>query len=255
MSGPEPDYGWWRHHFDADYHALHEPLFSEEASRQEIAAMRELLGLAHDARVLDVPCGWGRHTRLLADAGHAAIGADLSPALLARAQPPDHAAVPPYVAADIRALPFRSGSFDAVINVFTSLGLFLDDADDIDALREARRLLQPGGRFLLESMHRDEVVAAYAERDRWALPDGTQLVARRRFDPITGISHERLRWRRAGERGEKRHALRLRTATEIAGLLRAAGFEQVRYYGDWDGTAFRHDSERLIAVAEADARG
>lgn len=242
--------GWWRDYFDAAYHDLHDPLFPEAASRYEVGGMRELLALEEGARVLDVPCGWGRHTRLLADAGHAVVGADLSPALLARVLAPAAAPPPPYVAADVRALPFADATFDAVINVFTSLGLFLDDAEDLAALREARRLLRPGGRFLLESMHRDEVVAGYAERDRWMLPDGTRISARRRFDAITGISHEQLRWRKGVARGEKRHALRLRTATEIDALLRAAGFTAMRYFGDWDGAPFRHHHERLIAVAE-----
>jgi len=242
--------GWWRDYFDDAYHDLHDPHFPEAVSRREVAGMRELLQLDADARILDVPCGWGRHTRLLADAGHDVIGADLSPDLIARALPPTEAPPPPYAAADVRALPFRDASFDAVLNVFTSLGLFLDDAEDIRALREARRVLRPGGRFLLESMHRDEVVAAYAERDRWQLPDGTKLSARRRFDPVSGISHEMLRWRRGEERGEKRHALKLRTATEIDGLLRAAGFTRITYFGDWDGAPFRYDAERLIAIAE-----
>jgi ubiquinone/menaquinone biosynthesis C-methylase UbiE len=241
---------WWRHHFDAVYHDLHHALFPEATSRSEVAAMRELLALADGARVLDMPCGWGRHARLFAEAGHRVVGADLSPTLLARAEPPPATPPPAYVAADVRMLPFRDASFDAVINVFTSLGLFLRDADDVRALREARRVLRSGGRFLLESMHRDDVVATYAERDRWTLPDGTEIVARRRFDPVSGISRERWRWRRGAERGEKRHALKLRTATEIDALLRAAGFESIRYYGDWSGAPLRHDSARVIAVAD-----
>jgi ubiquinone/menaquinone biosynthesis C-methylase UbiE len=244
---------WWRHHFDDVYGALHAPLFPEASSRREVGAMRELLGLHSDARVLDVPCGWGRHARLFAEAGQHVVGADLSPALLARAQPPADAPPPSYVAADVRRLPFADASFDAVINVFTSLGLFLDDDEDVRALRETRRVLRAGGRFLLETMHRDDVVAHYAERDRWSLPDGTEIEARRRFDPVSGISHERWRWRRGIERGRSRHALRLRTATEIDALLRAAGFADIRYHGDWDGRPLRHDSERVLAVAERGA--
>src|SRR5690606_4062804 len=154
-----------------------------------------------------------------------------------------------FAAADVRYLPFRDGSFDAVLNLFTSLGLFLDDREDIRALAEAHRVLRPGGQFLLESMHRDDVVCTYAERDRWTLPNGIEVRVRRRFDPVTGISEEKLRWRRGEERGEKSHALKLRTATEIDGLLRAAGFEEIRYYGDWNGEPLRYDSPRVIAVA------
>jgi ubiquinone/menaquinone biosynthesis C-methylase UbiE len=247
---------WWRHHFDDTYFELHDPLFDEATSRSEVAGMRELLGLPHGARVLDAPCGWGRHTRLLAEAGCTVVGADLSYNLLSRARRvPDAddtkraAHAPRYAAADIRALPFADATFDAVINVFTSLGLFLDDAEDIAALREARRVLAPGGALLLESMHRDDVIAHYAERDAWSLPDGTEVRVRRRFDPVTGISRERLQWRRGEERGRKQHALRLRTATEIDALIRAAGFADVACYGSWAGDRLTRLSTSLIAIA------
>lgn len=245
---------WWRSYFDDAFFDLHDALFKESASRREVSAMRELLALPVGARVLDVPCGWGRHTELLAQAGLAAFGADLSFPLLRRAPRQPYADGPArYAAADLRELPYADGAFDAVLNVFTSLGLFLDDAEDLRALVEARRVLRPGGAFLLESMHRDDVIAAYAERDRWQLPDGTEVRVRRRFDPVTGISHERLRWRRGDKAGRKQHALRLRTATEIAGLLAAAGFEAVSWFGGWSGRALRHDSPHLIAVARKSA--
>jgi SAM-dependent methyltransferase len=244
---------WWRHYFDETFYRLHDPLFPERASREEVAAILELAGLPAAGRVLDVPCGWGRHTRLLAGAGFAACGADISEPLLRRAaaEHGDEGEPPRYAAADLRALPFADASFHAVLNLFTSLGLFLDDDDDVAALREARRVLVPGGVFLLESMHRDDVIAGFAPRDRWRLPDGTEVRVQRRFDPVTGVSRERWRWRRGDESGEKRHALRLRTATEIDRLLRLAGFLHIDYYGDWDGAPMTHDAPRLIAVARS----
>lgn len=252
---PGSSAGWWRDYFDDTFFELHDGLFRESRSRTEVAAMRELLALPVGARILDVPCGWGRHTELFAEAGCAAFGADLSLPLLRRtARRAAPAGAARYAAADLRALPYADASFDAVVNVFTSLGLFLDDAEDIAALCEARRVLRPDGRFLLESMHRDDVIAAYAERDRWTLPDGTEVRVRRRFDPVTGISYERLRWRRGTAQGRKAHALRLRTATEIAALLAAAGFADVTWFGDWRGRPLRHDSPHVIAVARPSRR-
>jgi SAM-dependent methyltransferase len=235
---------WWRDYFGADFFALHVDLFPEALSRREVGGMLELLQLPVGARILDVPCGWGRHSVLLAEQGLDVVGADLSYDLLQRG-----AAGPLYAAADVRSQPFPDASFDAVINVFTSLGLFLDDAEDLKALGEAYRLLRPGGRFLLESMHRDDVISDYAERDRWTLPDGTEVRVRRRFDAVRGISHERLQWRRGDQTGKKQHALRLRSATDIAALLAAAGFDDVAYFGDWDGRPFSHRDSSLIAVA------
>lgn len=249
-AGADPS-PWWRTYFDEAFFRLHEPLFPEEESRAEVGAMLEMLGLHAGARVLDAPSGWGRHTLLFDEAGQEAYGADISFELLERGARVARADELPvrFAAADLRELPFADASFDAVVNVFTSLGLFLEDEEDLRALGEARRVLRPGGRFLLESMHRDDVIADYAERDAWVLPDGTEVRVRRRFDPVTGVSHERLRWRRGAERGEKRHALRLRTATEIARLLREAGFGDVAYYGDWDGSALEYHSPRIITVA------
>ena len=243
---------WWRTYFGDDFFELHTDLFPEEASRREVSALIELMGLPIGARLLDVPCGWGRHSHLLAQAGFDTTGTDLSSALLRRARVAGQATnLRGFVASDIRALPFATHSFDGAFNIFTSLGLFLNDQDDLAALRELRRVLRPGGRFLLESMHRDDVISAFAERDAWTLPDGTEVQVRRRFDAVRGISHEQLRWRRGAETGEKRHALKLRTATEIDALLAQAGFREARYFGDWHGAPFRHDSAHLIALADA----
>jgi SAM-dependent methyltransferase len=239
---------WWQDYFGDDFFDLHIDLFPGDLSRREVAGMIELLELPVGATVLDVPCGWGRHTRPLVEAGYRATGTDLSHALLRRGASLGPGPFP-CALADIRMQPFAPKSFDAIINVFTSLGLFLDDAEDLAALREAHRLLKPGGRFLLESMHRDDVIAQYAEKDRWLLPNGTEVRVRRRFDPVKGISYEQLRWKRGEKTGAKRHRLRLRTATEIDALIHAAGFADVAYYGDWGGHPFTHHAASLIAVA------
>lgn len=242
---------WWRTYFDDAFFDLHDPLFPESESRREVGAMLELLGLPAPSRILDIPCGWGRHAVLFPEAGHECFGADISIALLERAAAAAEIAELPlrFAAADLRSLPFAGESFDGVVNVFTSLGLFLEDEEDLKALREVRRVLRPGGRFLLETMHRDDVVSAYAARDSWLLPDGTKVRVERRFDAVSGISHERLEWRRGQDEGVKENALRLRTATEVERLLQAAGFRDITYFGSWSGSEFTHESPHLIAVA------
>ncbi|HUG38998.1 MAG TPA: class I SAM-dependent methyltransferase [Longimicrobiales bacterium] len=249
--------------FDAEYRRLLAPFHPELEARHEAAALRELLGMAQDDRILDLGCGWGRHLSLLAEAGHDIVGVDLSPALLRQVprarpvtddvSPVDPPAArprqPPLAAADMRALPLAERSFDIVLNLATSLGLFLLDDPARAALREARRVLRPGGRLLLEGMHRDDIAARFAPRVRWFLADRTEVRVRRRFDPLRGISEEVLRWRGPRGSGEKRHALRIRSATEIAALLEGAGLAVLHAYGDWDGRALRHTSPRLVLVA------
>ena len=60
----------------------YEPIFSLAQDRRDTARLIELLGLPSGARVLDVPCGQGRHAHLLAEAGYDVDGFDLSKDLL-----------------------------------------------------------------------------------------------------------------------------------------------------------------------------
>ncbi len=248
--------------FDDAYYRLLEPFHPEGEARRETGALRELLGLSQADRLLDLGCGWGRHLRLLAAAGHEVVGVDLSLPLLRRAVRAapnpvrdegggDRAVAPALVAGDMLRLPLADGSFDAVIHLATSLGLFLDDALAARALAEARRVLRPGGRFLMEGMHRADVEAHFAARDRWTLEDGTEVRARRRWDLEGGISHEVLRWDGPAGSGTKRHSLRIRSAGEVEALVAAAGLQVTDCCGGWGGEPFRSDAPRLIVLARA----
>ena len=77
---------WWTSYFDAQYLKEYEPLFAFERDRREVARLIEILELPSGARVLDVPCGQGRHAHLLAEAGFDVDGLDYSKDLLALAK-------------------------------------------------------------------------------------------------------------------------------------------------------------------------
>jgi cyclopropane fatty-acyl-phospholipid synthase-like methyltransferase len=242
---------WWDTYFDERFIALYAPLLPEQESRAEAEAAAELLGLEAGARVLDLACGWGRHAVELARAGYRVTGVDRSETLLSHARRAAAAAgvEVEWVCADVRDVP-ASGDFDAVVSLFSSLGYFLSDEEDARALRAARGALRSDGLLLLETMHRDQVARSFAEHDWWESPDGTLVWVEREFDAVAGVSHERLRWRSGAGEGEKRHSIRVRTATEWARLLHQAGLEPLAWYGDWEPAAFEHTSERLIVLAE-----
>lgn len=238
--------------FDDDYRRILEPFHPEEEARFETGAIRELLGLEQSARILDLGCGWGRHLQLLREAGHDVVGLDLSLSLLRHIEHGDGdvgAAAGGLVGGDMRFLPFRDASFDVVLNLATSIGLFLESEPALMALREAHRVLRPGGSFLLEGMHRADVEANYLRRDRWQLEDGTVVRARRRWDAEAGISHERLDWHGPAGQGTRRHSLRVRSTEELEGLVRTAGFAVLASYGDWTGDDFHAGAPRLVLLS------
>ena len=76
----------------------------------------EVLELPSDARILDVPCGQGRHAHLLAEAGFDVTGLDYSLDLLKRAKKRGAGTHLRYERGDMRSMPKKwSGRFDAVL--------------------------------------------------------------------------------------------------------------------------------------------
>lgn len=248
MTGDAPD--WWDGYFDEDFVDLYRPFLPPERTSEEVEGVLVVLEPEPGARVLDLACGWGRHSLGLAEAGLRVTGLDRSPTLLgiARESAREAGLDVGWVRGDMRALPFL-GEFDVVVSLFSSLGYFGSDAGDLQVLREVVGALRPGGRFLLETMHRDQVAREYVERDWWEGESGEHVWVEREFDAVAGVSHERLRWRKGGRTGEKRHSIRVRAAPEWERLLAEAGLVAEEWFGGWDLAPFEHTSERLIVLA------
>jgi SAM-dependent methyltransferase len=243
---------WWTTYFDESFLRIYEPLLAERTPR-EIEAITELLAGSSSRKVLDVACGWGRHSLALAAAGFEVTGLDLSPTLLdeARRRAVGQRLNFRFVAGDMRELPFEA-EFDAALSLFSSLGYFEDERDDQRVLEGMRAAVRDGGVLILETMHRDLIAREYAERDWWITPTGERVWVEREFDSVAGVSHETLRWRASnGTEGEKEHHIRVRCASEWKELLREAGWLPGEWFGSWDLEPFALASERLIVVATA----
>jgi SAM-dependent methyltransferase len=219
-----------------------------EAEAQALAAAR-LSGCPEGGDLLDVPCGFGRHVVPLARAGYRAVGVDRSRALLDEAKRrAGHERWPKLAVADYRELPFADASFDAALNLFSSLG-YLCDEGDTHVLGEIRRVLRPGGRLVIEIMHRDRAVRGFVEQDWRLLGEGRLLLEQRTFDAASGVAQttETL-IDTSGERESRSFSVRVYTATELLTMLATAGFAEAKCYGDLDGGPFGVDT-RLVIVA------
>lgn len=225
-------------------------MFSLERDRREVARLVDLLGLPSGSRVLDVPCGQGRHAHLLAEAGFDVDGLDLSRELLDRARARGTGPRLRYHRGDMRRLPTEwSRRFDAVLNLFTSFGFFADPADDRKVIAEFARVLQPGGVLVWHGGSRDGVMARFLHRDWWQTSDGTLHAQERRFDPLSGILSIESRWRGRSGSGEREHRIRLYTATRLSELFAEAGLIVEGAYDGWHERPLRRRSSEMLLVA------
>lgn len=103
-------------------------------------------------RLLDICCGSGRHTNLLAQQGYHLTGIDINQQALTHAQtnaPPNTH----YHHLDMRHLHTLPGPYDAILCLWQSFGYF-DPATNEAILAQISQQLRPHGRFILDIYHR-----------------------------------------------------------------------------------------------------
>jgi ubiquinone/menaquinone biosynthesis C-methylase UbiE len=239
----------WDAFFSDFYLRVHATVEPRDEARTQALAAATASGCPEGGDLLDVACGFGRHAVPLARAGYRVTGVDRSTALLAEARKRAEGDVgPKLVQADYRELPFADASFDAALNLYTSLG-YLGDAEDTKVLSEVARVLRPGGKLVIETLHRDLLVREF-QADEWRLlGQGRLLLEQRTFDPAAGVTQTtQTLIDKDGDRDSRTFETRIYTATELVGMLRAAGFTKATCHGDLHGGTFATNT-RLVIVA------
>ena len=237
---------WYEEAFRADYRRVY-PHRDLEAARPEV---RWLVEHGVRGRTLDLCCGFGRHTLLLAESGVDVVGLDLSSELLANAR--ELAGFERHLRGrllrgDAREVPFRDAAFDSLVNLFSSFGYF-GEFDDARVLSEVARVLRPGGLAVLDLMNpaavranlRDESLREgddYQLRERRALADGGRRVVKE------------VELRTDGEVRRWREDVRLYELAEVRALLRDDGLSIASLHGGFDDSPFEATSPRMLILA------
>jgi SAM-dependent methyltransferase len=233
---------WFEQWFGEEYHTLYPHRDSEDA-RRAVALVQRIAQWTHGGQVLDLACGAGRHAAEFEHAGARVVGLDLSAAMLHRAR----SRTPlPLVRGDMRRLPFRPGSFEVAVNLFTSFGYFRDDSEHSLVVRQVAEALVRGGRFVLDYLNADQVrrtVRGVAEE----IPESSDAVrVRRRLSEEGRYVVKEIEMRDEGRSFQER--VRLYTMEDLTALLEGSGFRVVERFGDYDGRPFTADSPRAILL-------
>ena len=132
---------------------LRHPLLTTERTRQEIDFLVGALALAPAARVLDLGCGFGRHSIELAHRGYRPLGIDPAPAMIKAASMKAQEAGVEVAFKQIAAEEFTPAEpFGAAICLFTTLGQVAPASQhDNRGLLLRRKSLKADGRFASKS--------------------------------------------------------------------------------------------------------
>ncbi len=245
MSSLEP---WYEEAFRSDYRRVY--AHRDVASARTEVAFLAQRGLA--GRVLDLCCGFGRHTLALRELGVDAVGLDLSMDLLREARQLEHASQLEgrLLRGDAAALPFRRGVFDGVVNLFSSFGYF-GELGDARMLSEIARVLRPGGVAILDLMNPAHVRANLRSESSREGQDFLVREARTLADGGRRILKDvELRFADGGIR-RWREDVRLYSETEISSLLSGRGLRVETVHGSFAGEPFGPQSPRMLITARS----
>jgi SAM-dependent methyltransferase len=216
------------------------------------------LGVQKGSRLLDAPCGIGRHAVHFALRGWQVVGLELVPAYVKRAEE---------LARELgagRNLSLRVGDirevgsimedeepFDAILNLLTSIG-YWDDETDLSILIQFHHLASSRGVLLVDTINRDYVIRHF-QSTSFEEYGTVAYLEERRLDLES--SRIRSRWTFFNKQGDdlKRTltvdiSQRIYSPHELRDLLEKAGWRGVKVYSGWDLKPLSSDVYRLLAV-------
>jgi SAM-dependent methyltransferase len=245
---------WFESAFDSDYLKLYAHR-SEEEAEKTVGWLIDVVGLGAGRRVLDAPCGAGRHARAFVKRGMKVVGVDLSRDLLAAARSQSTPAERhQWVRADIRALPLQASAFDMVVNIFSSFGYFFDEAENWQVLAELVRALKHGGTLVLDFMNAPYIRANLVPFSERTTTEGWHV---REWRRIAGTP-ARVEKRVLVEFGDGRarqimESVRLYEPEELIAAFQRLQLADIRRFGDYAGAAWSEASPRTILIARKPA--
>ena len=222
---------------------------TEELTRQEADYLVKELRLPVGGRILDVPCGGGRHSCELASRGYRATGVDISPTFLdaARALAKQKGVDVTWEKRDMTDLPWP-GAFDGVYCFGNSFGYYEDEANE-RFLRASAAALRPGGRFVMQYGATTECLLPVFQERIWMPSGETHFMREARYDPVLARL-ESVYYFIQGTRIEKKSLhQRVYGFRELSGLMADSGFVDVQGFGSLSGEPYRLRSPALYLTA------
>lgn len=249
MSDPKTSgRGWYEDFFSGLVLDMWAAAVPPEQTALEADFLERSLALRKGARVLDVPCGLGRHALAMASRGYRMTGVDLSEEAIARARAATSGLDVTWRRADMRDLP-QGDKFDAAYCLGNSYG-YLEPEETRAFLRAVAGVLPPGARFVMDYGMAAECVLTHLREREWAQVGDILFLEENRYDVRRSLVETTYTFIRGAEQITRKGVQWVHTVRDVLQSLAEAGFETKEVLGSADGTPFAVGVGILIVVAE-----
>ncbi|MFH1779991.1 MAG: methyltransferase domain-containing protein [Candidatus Micrarchaeota archaeon] len=202
-------------------------------------------------KILDCGCATGRITIPLAKKGYQVTGLDVNQPLLDEGRKKNSEVE--FIYGDMTCLPFENKSFDAVISTWSAIAYAYNNEELDSFCREAARITAEHGVILIDTANPLE--EKNKENKRISENEILRITTKRKQKILDNVRYNQFQYefhyKTTGEKKEfKEKSLeKLWRAEELKQNLTKHGFKKLRFYGGFDATSYKQNSERLIIFA------
>ncbi len=241
---------WYENFFYGVSLDLWRKAVSAEQTQAEVGFLIKMLHPDSEARLLDVPCGNGRHSLELAARGYRMAGVDISEEFICEARERTAAAglSVKWLLGDMRVLPWQS-EFDGAFCFGNSFG-YLDNAGMKAFVAALSRTLKTGAHFVLETGMAAESILPGLQLRRWFRVDDIFLLIDSQYDAADSRLDNEYTFVQRGNIETRPSSHWVYTVAEIRRLLDQVGLATRALYSSADEQPFQLGSPRLILVAQ-----
>jgi SAM-dependent methyltransferase len=249
-STQEMQQDWYTDFFTELPNAFWRAAVPPEHTAAEVDFLVRVAGLRPGSRVLDLPCGSGRHSLELARRGCRVTGVDVSAEAVAFAR---DAAARERTDLDLRIGDMAAVPTDVRVDLAICMGNsfgYLEHTGTERFLADLATVVVPGGSIVLDYGFVAESLLPGLELEEPPMTfGGIEAVSVNEYDAAGSRWLTAFTFRRGAQEHRGTSVQHVYTAAEVVRMVTAAGFTGVDLYGDPDGSPFSLGSPRLLLVA------
>ncbi|MBW8050360.1 MAG: methyltransferase domain-containing protein [Cytophagales bacterium] len=268
---------WYNKWFNSPYYHLLYKHRDEDEAKLFIDNLEDYLQLKPGDKILDMPCGRGRHAVYLNKKGYDVTGIDLSEENIKYATSPPKSPqrgdfppqlpkgkgdgkVPPlggfrgagggaggagFYVHDMRNV-YKSHYYDYILNLFTSFGYFEEDTDNVKVIKSAAQALVSGGKLIIDFMNTNRVINSLVTSETIKV-ENISFNLKRNFED--GFIVKKINFQADGRKYQFEEKVKAITKDEFLSYFKQVGLMLEDVFGDYRLNDFdEKGSDRMIFV-------
>lgn len=227
-----------------------------EDTKHQVDFIIQKLNLKGGERILDLACGFGRHSLELARRGFSVTGVDITPSYIgfAKEEAQKEGLNADFLCCDIRDVRF-SHEFDVVLNMADgAIGYLENDTENKKIFTSVSKALKPGGKHFTDIMNGSYADSHFPCR-LWEAGEKCLTLSEFEWDSETRVL---LYGQRDFEYGRpiskpsitEGNPIRLYTLAEITDILSSVGINVTASFSDFDGKPSSDNDLQLLICSE-----